>query len=337
MKKLFLISAAILIILLCGCSSQQEIVERDIFALDTFINIKLYGGSEEQANLAQESISELEALFSVTDEKSEISRINSHAGESVAVSDDVYNVIEKAQAVSNRTDGSLDISVYPVVKLWGFTTDERHVPIESDLQSALKNVAYSRISLDETSKTVTLESDMQLDLGAAAKGYIAEKVAEKLKSNGVESAVLSFGGNIQTIGLKGGQEWKIGIKYPNIGDNFGVLSTGEASVVTSATDQRFFEENGIKYHHIIDPKTGYPTDNGTSSVTVVCKDGATADSLSTALFVMGVDRAKELYLNSSDFDFIILTEDGRVFVTEGISDNFTLTDEHSDLSVEVVG
>ena len=157
-----------------------------------------------------------------------------------------------------------------------------------------------------------------------------------LKDNGFESAVLSFGGNIQTIGTKNGELWKVGVKYPFTEDSFAILGVEETSVVTSATDQRYFEEGGKMYHHIINPKNGYPADNGTFSATVICESGAKADALSTSLFVMGIDKAKELYKKSDDFEFIILDEEDNVYVTSGLKDNFKLSDSYDYLNIEYV-
>lgn len=311
--------------------------DKSIFALDTFINLRLYSDDAENcAELASERITELENILSVTNENSDVSLLNENRGEPVEVDNDTFKVINTAIDVSSITDGALDISVYPIVKLWGFTTDEHKVPSRSDIEKELKKVDYTKIIADENDHTVQLAEDMQIDLGAVAKGYISEDVKNLLKENGIESAVLSFGGNIQTIGTKNGELWKVGVKYPFTEDSFAILSVEETAVVTSATDQRYFEEDGKRYHHIIDPKSGYPVDNGTFSTTVVCESGARADALSTSIFVMGIDNAKELYKNSDDFEFIILDEEDNVYVTSGLKDKFKLTDSYDYLNVEYV-
>ena len=311
--------------------------DKSVFALDTFINLRLYSdNAESAAQLAADRITELEDILSVTNENSDVSILNNNTGEPVEVDDDTFNVINTAIDVSAVTDGALDISVYPIVKLWGFTTDEHKVPNQSDIDKELKKVDYTKIVIDKNSQSVQLAKNMQIDLGAVAKGYISEDVKNLLKENGVESAVLSFGGNIQTIGTKNGELWKVGIKYPFTEDSFAILSVEETAVVTSATDQRYFEENGKMYHHIIDPKSGFPVDNGTFSTTVVCESGAKADALSTSIFVIGIDKAKELYKNSDDFEFVILDEEDNVYVTTGLKDNFKLSDSYNYLNVEYV-
>lgn len=321
----------------CSFTAENDIYQKDIFALDTFINLKIYGDNGEQnGEIAEEKIAELENILSVTRQGSDVFNINANPTALTNVSDDTLSVLKTANEISSLTDASFDVSVYPLVKLWGFTTDENKVPTQSQLDKALPFVDYKKISLDESNKTIALDDGMQIDLGAIAKGYIAEEVAETLKENGVESAVLAFGGNIQTVGLKNGSNWQIGVKYPDTTNNFGVLSVGETAIVTSASDQRYFEENGKKYHHIIDPSTGYPAENGTLSVTVVCESGARADGFSTALFVMGAEKAVELYKTVDDVEFIILTDNNRVYVTEGLKDSFTLSEDYKHLNVEYI-
>lgn len=337
-----LVFAAVVGIFLTGCDNKAkteavaEPYEKEIFALDTFINLRIYGeNAESAAELANTKIIDFEKKLSVTDPESEVSRINSSGGVS-SIDADMLNIIRTAQAVSVLTDGALDISVYPVVKLWGFTEDNKKVPEQAAIDEALQKVDYTKIIIDEDSQTVKINPNMQIDLGAVAKGYISEQIKNRMKEQGIESAVLSFGGNIQTIGTKNGALWKIGVKYPFTEESFAILSEEETAVVTSATDQRYFEEDGKMYHHIIDPKSGYPVDNEAYSVTVVCESGAKADALSTALFVMGADRAKELYRITDDFDFIILDKNDNVYVSEGLKDSFTLTDAYNYLNVEFV-
>ena len=328
---------------LAGCSDKEETktieepYEKEIFALDTFISFRIYGeNAEKAAELANARIFELEDKLSVTNPNSEVSKLNSGERRNTAVENDTLNVIKTAQDISFLTSGALDISVYPVVKLWGFTTNNNRVPEKSEIDEALKKVDYTKIIVDEESQSVKIDSDMKIDLGAVAKGYISEEIKNLMKEEGIESAVLSFGGNIQTIGTKSGNPWKVGIKYPFTEDSFAILSEGETAIVTSATDQRYFESDEKMYHHIIDPKSGYPVDNGTYSVTVVCESGARADALSTAIFVMGTDKAKELYKATNDFEFIILDKSDNVYVTEGLKDNFDLTDSYSYLNVEFI-
>ncbi len=340
LKKILCVVCIVPAFIFGGCASANndaDMYQTEIYALDTYITMTLYNcDGEGNAAAAQEKISQLEQLLSVTAESSDTARINGSMGESTTVSEETLDVINTALEVSEQTDGALDISIYPVIKLWGFTTDSYSVPQLSELEEALALVDYKKINVDNSEKAVTLDKGMMIDLGAVAKGYIAGETAVLLKENGVESAVLSFGGNVQTIGLKpDGSSWTVGIKYPDTNDSFALLNVCETAVVTSAGDQRYFEEEGIRYSHIIDPSDGYPADSGVLSATVVCEDGAYADALSTALFVMGADKSAELYAEYGDFDYIILTEN-TVYVTNGIAENIELTDNYSYLEIEVV-
>ncbi len=316
-------------------SSDDLPFEKEVFALDTYIDLKIYDNNAEQtANLAEEKIIELEKLFSVTDPTSDVSRINYGSGEWITVSSETIDVIKKSINVSEITDGSMDISVYPIVRLWGFTTESNQVPEQNLLDEALKKVNFKDIEIDEKEHSVRLKPGMQLDLGAVAKGYISEQVKDLMKTNGIESAVLSFGGNIQTIGTKNGEPWKVGIRYPFTQNTFAILNVTEKAVVTSATDQRYFEDNGKMYHHIIDPETGYPSENGTKSVTVISESGTEADEFSTALFVMGTNKAKDFYKNEKcNFEFIILDDNDTVIVSEGLKDVFRLSSDYDFLKV----
>lgn len=335
MPIIFLVFTAI-----AGCQpdfsnkNESKYSEKTIFALDTIISLKIYDNiSETQLNAAENKITQLESLLSVTSETSDVTNLNQNSGLEVSISEDTLKVLDTANQVSDLTDGALDISVYPLVKLWGFTTSENHVPNQNQINQALQKVDYTKIQFDKNKKTARLGVDTQIDLGAVAKGYISEQLKDFLKQNNIKSAVLSFGGNIQTIGTKNGEPWKIGIKYPLTNESFAVLQEEEIAVVTSATDQRYFEQDGKMYHHIIDPKTGYPVQNGTFSATVICDSGTKADALSTALFVMGIEKAKKLYQNSSDFEFVILDDNNNVYVTSGLKDKFSLTEQYKKLNI----
>ncbi len=332
---------AVTVIFAAGCSSenntiQEEPYKRELFALDTIIDFTIYNEkAEEISDLSEARIKELEKLLSVTDENSEISRIN-NSSEPVSVSRDTFNVMKIACEVNELSQGSLDPTIYPIVKLWGFTTGENRVPTSDEISKTLPLVNASEIILDESNLTVAVPEGTEVDLGAVAKGYISQEVKKMMKENGVESAVLSFGGNIQTIGSKNGESWKIGVKYPFTQDSFIILHLGETAVITSATDQRFFTQDGKQYHHIIDPSSGYPADNSTLSVTVICEDGAKADALSTALFVMGRERAEKFWKNNNDFEYILLDDNSNVYVTSGLKDKMRLADGYDFINLNYI-
>lgn len=340
MKRFFgLAFCVILIILCCSCYDKtEEPYKEEIFAMDTVITITVYGEEpQEKIAAASREIKRLEALFSVTDDSSDISRINKNSGEFVKVSDDTVALMKTAVEASELTDGAIDISVYPVVKLWGFTTGEYKVPDDKHITDKLNFVDYKKIIIDEKNSSVKIEKGMELDLGAVAKGYTSQKIKNILNEMGNTSAIINLGGNIETVGKKPDEDpWTIGIQYPNDSNYFSTLELGEMSIITSGGYQRNFEENGIVYHHIIDPSTGKPADSGIVSSTVVCDNSAIGDALSTALFVMGKDKSIDLYKKYNNFEFILLDEDDKVYVSKGIKDSFSLSQGYKDLEVCIV-
>ena len=227
-------------------------------------------------------------------------------------------LLTAALSASERTGGAFDPTVYPLVKLWGFTDELRKVPSPDERAEALNHVGIQNVSLSGT--TVTLAEGSMLDFGGIAKGYAAERCAELLAQAGVEAALLSLGGNVQTLGSKpDGTLWTVGIANPEAPSEAIAKLTfsGSKALVTSGGYQRYFEENGVRYHHILDPKTGCPAESGLTSVTVLADSGTLADALSTALFVMGLDRATDFWRASDDFDAVFLTDSGEIYATEG--------------------
>ena len=307
--------------------------EKQIFAMDTVMSLTAYGEKAGEAvEAAGKEITRLDRLFSTGDPESDISKLND-AG-TLEVSDETYYLIKRAVEIGGDTNGAFDISVFPVMEAWGFTSKEYRVPSDDELSKLTQNVDYSRISFNDDNKEVALGSGMKIDLGGIAKGYTAMRLAELFKEYGVESAIINLGGNAQALGAKpDGSPWRIGIQDPeNENGIMGVLEGSDTAVVTSGGYERYFEEDGRTYHHIIDPDTGYPSDNGIVSVTVVTDDGTLADGLSTALFVMGYDRAREYWKkHSNDFDFIIQDKTGTLYVTIGLKDAFS-----SDLEIVYV-
>lgn len=341
MKKLGIVMLCSLLIFLNSCGlgrGQNEPVTQKLFGMDTVVDITVYGENAQQAvTKASEELVRLENLLSVTKDKSDIAKINQNAGATTAVSAEVMGILSKAQAVSKQTGGIFDVTIYPVVKAWGFTTDERHVPDRQTLQALLPYVDYKKLLLDPDENTVSMEQNMAVDLGGIAKGYASQKIADTLKQNGIQSAVLSLGGNVQTIGRKpDGGNWGVAVEYPGTQKHFARVEVGETSLITSGAYQRYFEEDGKKYHHIIDPRTGMPADSGLKSATAVCGDPVLGDALSTALFIMGTKGAQEYYRQYGGFDYILLTEDDEVYITKGIENRFSLSDGYQNLKLHVV-
>lgn len=338
-KRIFCLLVSIcLIFLLNACDNAEnnrtssDDYSATVFAMDTEMELTVYG-NEAVLEKAENLISELEQKFSTTSKESEIYHLN-HNG-SGSVSADTYALLQAALTLCKRTNGALDISVYPIVQTWGFTTGEYRVPSESELKELLPLVDYKAIHLDEN-KTVTLAPDMQIDLGSVAKGYTGNRLAELLSENEVTSAVLNLGGNVHALGTKpDGSAWRIGVANP-AGDGYaGAVDVVDKAVITSGGYERFFEQDGIRYHHIIDPATGYPADNNLLSVTVIGDDGLVCDALSTALFVMGADKAAEFWRESNDFEAIFITTDG-ICITEGIEDTFSPLGNYQATKVTVL-
>ena len=232
------------------------------------------------------------------------------------------------------------------------TRDEGVFPDLSDdeLKELIANVGYDKVHVDYTGDeacNVTIEDGMQIDLGSVVKGYTGSYIADFFREKGVKSGLINLGGNVECIGTKpDGNPWRVAIKSPfddSKSGALGVIDASDIAVITSGGYERFFEENGERYWHIIDPKTGKPARSGLASVTVIGKDGTVCDGLSTALFVMGEKGAEEFYKKYGKgesgieaFDLVMVTEDREVYVTEGVSATFTLTSEYEDLKITVI-
>lgn len=323
-------------------SSEKNLHEMTTFAMDTVMQFNIYSEDGEQLLTdAEQEIRRLERLFSVTMEDSEIAQLNQKAGVgAVSLSKDTLTVLMRGKEIGALTNQAFNITISPIVKAWGFTTNgEKHVPSKETLESLLPLIKIDNLKINENASTAELlKKGMAVDLGGIAKGYTSDAVTALLKAKGVKSGWLSLGGNISTIGTKpNGEKWKIAIENPlDVNDYVGMLEVEDCSVITSGGYQRFFEENGKRYHHIIDSDTGYPADKGLLSVTIISKDGTKADGLSTALFVMGLDDAVSFWRGSHDFEAVFVTGDGKVIATEGAATFFTFEGRDNDFVYETV-
>ena len=328
MRKIFFAASILIYLLMCGCS-QNNMTEytENIFAMDTVMDLKIYSENDEALSEAKAEIRRIDTLFDRGNENSDIYRINKN--KSADVSAETADVIRAALSISDRTGGAFDITVAPVMDLWGFYGNEFNVPSDDELQSTLEGVGYEKIRLDNTN--ISIPENTGIDLGGIGKGYTSDRIAALLKNKGVKSAIISLGGNVHAIGKRNdGSEWTVGITDPhNKSQLIGKLKTSDKAVITSGAYQRYFKQDGITYHHIIDPTTGKSADSGLASVTVIADSGMTADGLSTALFVMGLDKAIELWRSSSDFDAVFVDESGMIYVTEGIADVFESNADYS--------
>lgn len=298
---------------------KKETVE--LFAMDTIMDLTVYAdNSSEILSEAGQMIQKYENLFSVNIETSDVARLNNADGKPVQVSEETYELIRKSIKVSELTDGLFDISVYPLVRAWGFTTETYRVPEQTEVQKILQNVDYTRIQLEEDN-TVVLAEDMQIDLGGIAKGYVSQKLTDLFKEKHVTAAVVSLGGNVQTYGTKpDGTPFTVGITDPRDGTGvLGTIEVKEKAVITSGSYQRYFEKDGTVYHHIMDKRTGAPAESDLSSVTVITDNGETADSLATALFVMGKEKAIEFEKSNPGIQLILIDTDYDIWTSEGVA------------------
>ena len=337
-RKYFLCAISVtLLLMLCGCEKHIESADRSFFALDTYITMQAVGPDAVAALEAVERhIQDRENQWSVTSPDSEIYAINHSDGESVAVSADTSRLIEFALTMSRQTAGALDPTIYPVLTAWGFTTGNYQVPEQKELDKLVSLVDYRNIYLKNNS--VTIPDGVQIDLGAVAKGYIGDEAAGLLREQGVTSALINLGGNIQTVGAKpDGSPWRIGVRNPFADGNLGVLEVEDMAVVTSGGYERYFtDEAGNTFWLILDPTTGYPADSGLVSVTVTASEGKRCDALSTALFVMGPERAAEYWRNCGDFEMLLVLGDGSIWLTDGLDSTFTLSERDTDREVMVI-
>lgn len=310
----------VLAMILPGCSAslEEKKTEREIFAMDTIMKLTFYGENGEQAMpVAISEIQKMEKMFSVTNNKSEISKINEAKGEKVTVSKETYDLLSACIQFGKDTEGLFDISIYPLVKLWGFTTEKYRVPDKTERDAVIQKIDYKKIELLPNYQ-VRIPSGMAIDLGAAAKGYLSQKIIDICKAKKVTSCILSLGGNVQTIGVKPDHsEYTVGITDPSDGSSiYGTLHAKDKAVITSGIYQRNFKKDGKLYHHIMDKRTGMPAENNLASVTVIANNGAMADAYATALSVMGEKKAIEFQKKHPQIQIILIRKDGTFYQSE---------------------
>jgi len=315
--------------LVCIFSSCEKFVDSQVseetFLLDTIIKITIYeGGSEEDIKECFALCRKYEKMFSRTIENSEISQINSR--KISQVSDETTELIKLALDCAELTEGAVDITIEPVSALWDFKSKPPALPNSEKIAEAVKHVGYEKVI--QNGNTITFSDKYtRLDLGAIAKGYIADKLKEYLVSAGVTSAIINLGGNIQCIGQKSGKEkFGIGIQYPFKNESIAIAQIADMSMVTSGIYERYFKIDDIIYHHLLNPQTGLPVENNLLSVTIFCENSAIADALSTACFVLGYEKGFELI---DDLDYVhaaFITADNEVHLTRDF-------ESHIDISI----
>lgn len=317
MKKL--LPFVFLIVLLCSCKPAKT--SESFKAMNTFMTVSVYASSKngkEACRLVKSRVEELENVLSTTLSTSDVHKLNVSKSLQTPVNDDLLALLEFSRKINEQTYGAFNPALYPVIREWGFTTEKYKVPDSARIESLLANTDFSKVCFDKNG--VQLLPGMELDFGAVAKGYAGDSAIEILKSNDVNSALLDFGGNIQTLGRKpDGTLWRVGIKNPWSNGAAALLKVESKAVVTSGGYERFFEDSeGNRYIHIFDPKIGRPSQSDFESVTIICESGKIADALSTALFVMGKKDAIEWWKKHQNFDFILLTKERGLVYSSGL-------------------
>ena len=339
----FLAAGLILNLTACGGAQQtEEPATRQIYAMDTVMQVSAFGESGEEAvEAVEQELYDLEDLLSRTREDSWVSRLN--RGETLTMEGELAELLVRAEHYTRETGGAFDITIAPVAEAWGFTTDTRQVPDADELTELLTHVGMAHVHMKDGG--VSLDPGTEIDLGGIAKGYASDRVAEIYEERAVPRGMVYLGGNVLAWGDRpDGTPWRVGVQDPKNPEDpnalIGILHLRDAFAITSGGYQRYFEEDGRRYHHIIDPATGYPSDSGLTSVTVVADktfgNGTMCDALSTALFVLGEEQALEFWRRAEqDFDLVLVTEDDRVLVTDGLAERFTPM-EGSGYSYETV-
>ena len=324
------LAALVLILSLTACGAGEQSWTRTVYTMDTVMNLTAYGKNADAAlDSAEELLLALDRQLDRHSEESTVSALNRDGTVDDAA---LAALVETALTIGKAADGAFDPTVAPLMDAWNFTGDTPRVPPDEELSGLLTHVGLENISVEGS--TVTLKNSAQIDLGGIAKGYAGGAVRDILTEHGVTSAVIDLGGDVGLLGTKpDGSDWRVAVKDPADPTQFlGVLSAADIFVVTSGIYERGFEENGVRYHHILDPHTGSPAESGLVSVTVVCADGAWADALSTACFVLGEEKslalrdalAAEKMCNT---ELIFVTDDGHVRYTDGLADRFTPSEE----------
>ena len=327
-KKALCLWFCLCLSVLSACSSRP--MEGQTWAYDTLCTATVWGGRDTAAVFAQ-AAAEGQNLLSADGSKQYVA---SSDGDTVEISKDLFKILNQSGILYQLTDGVFDLTVSPLSDLWNVNVASRP-PATEDIEKILPLVDFSALTVTETSLTFARKG-MGIDIGSVGKGYGADHTVNALKNAGATAGVVSFGGNVSVFGTKDGQPFRIGIRDPEKGssDYLGILTVTDTSVVTSGAYERYFEYTETVYHHLLDAKTGYPRESDLLSVTVVCSDGAQADLMSTALWLMGREKGWELYetlQNTQGFlpcEVIFVCEDRTVLVSEGIADRFSLTTEN---------
>lgn len=304
--------------------------ERMLYVLGTIVQFKVYGENAEKAvDEAVDRLSEIDDKMSVFKEYSEISDINMRAGvRPQKVSKDTYFLLKKSVEYSKALGGAFDPTIRPIVDLWSIGTDKECIPEKEDIEESLRLVNYKDIIFNDEEGSVMLRhKNQRADMGGIAKGYAADEVRNIFIRNDIENAIIDLGGNIFVLGSKpDGELWNVGIQNPfeTRGEYIGIVSAKDKSIVTSGNYEKYFMKDGKKFHHIIDPRTGYPSESEIISATVISDNSIDGDGLSTGLYILGTDKAMKFVEAMKGIEAIFITENKKVYTTSGIKKNLRL-------------
>ena len=312
----------------------KEPYEKTEFLMGTYVTVRVYDeGKEAVLEKAFDRVEELADKITVNEPGSEIDAINAAAGAEVELSESVYPLVRSAWDYSEASNGNFDLSIGPITELWHIGFEDARKPEQSEIDAALTLVDYERVVLDDAAKTVQLmDEGMLIDLGAIAKGYITDEVKALLVEEGVTTAIIDLGGNVYVLGgspLREGESWNVGIQDPLAvrGETIGKTKQKNRSIVTSGIYERYIEVDGVSYHHLMDPETGYPFDNDIAGVSILSDKSIDGDALSTLVFGLGVEAGLAYVNERGDIEAVFVTKDKKVYVSEGLTDNFELTND----------
>lgn len=324
-KKIFILSAVLLsfVLQLSGCTvpPDNEALTMNGTYFDTVVQIQAWGATEEIMEHCKEMCEYYEGLFSATIDSSEISKINQAGGKPVTVSGETAELINKGVEYGRISGGRFDITIAPASSLWNFTDNtQKQLPDPQELAEAVTHIDYRCIQISGNTVTLT-DPEAQIDLGGIAKGYIADRLKEYLISEGIEHALINLGGNMLTVGGRyDGSAFRIGIQKPfaETGTAIAAISVSDKSVVSSGDYERYFAKDGVIYHHILDPDTGYPVQNDLDQVTIISDESVDGDALSTTCFTLGLEEGMKLVQSMSNIEAVFVTKDGEIHTS---SDN----------------
>ena len=314
--------------LFCSCKNSKEPFSSQRFVMDTTLSQKIYGEEDASAEVYT-ALLEWENIFSAYKEGSQIYKINNAGGKQTEVSRQTFDLVKKGIGYSQESEGLFDVSVYPLSSLWKEAIENKTLPDSAEVLDRKSRVDFSKITLDESTLSVTVPDGMGIDLGAIAKGAALAMAREIYKQKGVFGAICSLGNSAMLLYKnKGGEDFKIGLKNPfKDGQNelFATLSLSDCVLSTSGGYERYAEIDGKEYHHIVDTKTGYPANSDIASVTVIGQDGAFCDYMSTRLFVEGREKAIGL-IEQNELSAVVVTYDKKVYLSKNLEDKIEITD-----------